>query len=278
MKKLFETQNVSSVTDALKHMIANILILLTAALTVIYAGACVYAYLMADSMIFPAPAKNYQDGPEIIKLKSDDGETISAYFLEAPGSEKLLFYSHGNGEDLGDIRPFLEEFQRRGISVLAYDYPGYGTSTGRPSETGVFNAAEAAYQYALSELNFSPQKIVLYGRSLGSGPSCWLAERYPVDGLVMDGAFTSTFRVMTHIKLLPWDIFDNLKRISKIDSRILLMHGKRDTTVPFSHALKNYDRAKKKEAEWVESGHNDLVEVMGEEYWKLVLRFIHGES
>ena len=259
-------------------MIANILILLTSALAVIYIGGCIYAYLVAHSMIFPVPWPSYKDGPDIIKLQSSDGESISAYYLEAPDAERLLLYSHGNGEDIGEIRPFLEEFRQRGISVFAYEYPGYGTSTGKPSEAGIFAAADASYQHITSELGFSADQVVLYGRSLGSGPSCWLAERYPVSGLILDGAFTSTFRVMTHVKLLPWDVFDNHKRIPKIDSPILFLHGKNDIVVPISHARKNYGRAKTKDAYWADAGHNDLVESMGDEYWKLVLGFIRGDS
>lgn len=255
-------------------MIANILILATASLSVSYIGICIYAYLVADSLIFPVPAPSYKDDSNILKLETADGESISAYYLEAPEAKQLLLYSHGNGEDIGEIRPLLEDFQERDVSIFAYDYPGYGTSTGQPSEAGIFAAADAAYAYVTSELGFSAEYITLYGRSLGSGPSCWLAQQYPVKGLILDGGFTSTFRVISQMKILHWDVFDNLKRIPEIDTRILFLHGKEDRIVPFSHAKKNYERAKNAEAYWANSGHNSLIETMGDDYWKLVLSFI----
>ena len=125
-------------------MIGNVLILMTAVFSVIYLGACAYAHLASDSMIFPVPLASYIDDDEFIKLKSVDGEVISAYFLEADKPGPVILYSHGNGEDIGYIRPLLEEFQKKGVSAFAYDYPGYGTSTGKPSEQGVYAAADAA--------------------------------------------------------------------------------------------------------------------------------------
>jgi len=257
-------------------MIGNVFILLVTALSVIYAGLCVYAYYISDSMIFPAPAASYEDGPDILKLESSTGDIISAYFLRAPDAKDVLLYSHGNGEDIGHIRPLLEEYQKRGISVLAYDYPGYGTSTGKPSEAGVFAAAEAAFLYLTNERNYAPEAITLYGRSLGSGPSCWLAERYPVSGLILDGAFSSTFRVMTGIKLLPFDKFDNLARLPKLECPVLIIHGKQDIVVPFSHALKNETVLKiPAETFWIETAnHNNLIETAGNRYWEVVLGFI----
>jgi abhydrolase domain-containing protein 17 len=257
-------------------MLGHIFILLMAAFSVIYAGICLYAYCVSDSMIFPVVPPSYQDGPEILKLESSDGELISAYYLAATDSQEVLLYSHGNGEDIGHIRPLLAEFQRRGVSVFAYDYPGYGTSTGQPSESGVFAAAQTALRYLTEEKGHAPGSITLYGPSLGSGPSCWLAVRHPVAGLILDGAFSSTFRVMTGIKILPFDKFDNLALLPQLDCPVLIIHGKQDIVVPFNHALKN-EQALRFDAEnlWIETAnHNNLIETAGEKYWKVVLGFI----
>ncbi|MFO8026250.1 MAG: alpha/beta hydrolase [Opitutales bacterium] len=257
-------------------MLVNILILLVAAFSAIYAGICLYAYYVSDSMIFPYPPASYADGPEILKLNASDGQIISATFLEAEGSGEVLLYSHGNGEDIGSIRPLLSEFRKRGVSVFAYDYPGYGTSTGQPSERGVYAAAKAAFLYLTEQKNYPPESITLYGRSLGSGPACWLAERYPVSGLILDGAFSSTFRVMTQVKLFPFDRFDNLAILPELDCPVLLIHGKKDVVIPFSHALKN-EAALKSPAKtlWIDTAnHNNLIEMAGERYWDTVLRFI----
>lgn len=259
-------------------MLGNVLILLLASFSLIYAGLCLYAYLVSDSMIFPKlGVASYADGPDILKLETSEGDTISAYLLEAAKSDRVLLYSHGNAEDLGQIRPLLGQFQQRGISVFAYDYPGYGTSTGRPSEHGLYAAAEAAFKYLTEKEGYAPGSVILYGRSLGSGPACWLAARYPVGGLILDGAFSSTFRVMTKVKLLPFDKFDNLARLPKLDCPVLLIHGKQDAVIPFDHALKN-EQALPFPAEtlWVEqASHNNLIETAGDSYWKVVQGFIN---
>lgn len=236
---------------------------------------------IADKLIFPKVPVSYEDGEDTLKLKTDEGAEITAMYLEAPDSQQLLIYSHGNGEDIGMVLDFLKEFQKRGISVLVYDYPGYGTSSHKPSESGVYAAADAVYKYATETLNFAPGQIVLYGYSLGSGPSCWLAERYPVNRIVLDGAFTSTFRVITRIKLFPIDKFDNLSRLKKIDCPVLLVHGKKDRIIPFWNAKKNWKVLRgEKQKLWVEdAGHTNLPEVAGPLYWNVVIPFIkqaHG--
>jgi hypothetical protein len=260
-------------------MIANISILLISTLCIVYAGGIVYAYTFSDKLIFPRFAPSYEDTEEILKLQSDDGESISALYLAANDAKHLLLYSHGNGEDLGEIRPLLEDFRSRGIAVFAYDYPGYGTSTGTASEVGVYAATEAAYRYVTQTLGYAPKAITLYGRSLGSGPSCYLAEHYPVGGLILDGAFSSTFRVMTRVKILPWDKFDNVARLPSIQCPTLLLHGTEDSTVPFAHALQNSAAIRGiKHTVWVEgAGHNDLIEQSGAAYWDTVLPFIQQE-
>lgn len=261
-----------------QRMLGNVLILLLASFSLVYAGLCLYAYLVSDSMIFPKlGAASYRDGPNILKLETSGGDTISAYFLEAAESDRVLLYSHGNAEDLGHIRPLLSQFQQRGVSVFAYDYPGYGTSTGRPSEYGLYAAAEAAFKHLTEKKGYAPESVTLYGRSLGSGPASWLAARYTVAGLILDGAFSSTFRVMTKVKLLPFDKFDNLALLPKLDCPVLLIHGKQDAVIPFDHALKNKQALPfPPETLWVErASHNNLIETAGDSYWNAVLKFIH---
>ena len=256
-------------------MILNSIALLCLILAVAYLGGMVFAYVVADKMIFPYVGSTYPDSEELIKLTSSDGERIAAYHLPNDSSPHLLLYSHGNGEDIGDLRSLLETFQSKGVAVFAYDYPGYGQSTGTPSEAGVYAAAEAAYVYATETLGYAPENITLYGRSLGSGPSCWLAQQYPVRGLILDGAFSSTFRVMTKVRILPWDRFNNLARLPSIKCPVLLLHGVQDRTVPFAHALQNQKAIQSQvETLWSETaGHNDLIEQLGSAYWDTVLSF-----
>lgn len=261
-------------------MIGNFSILLLYSLCIAYAGLNIYAMICANKMIFPAPPSSYQDDSQILKLQASDGKSISAYLLKNDNSNNLLIYSHGNNEDVGQIRPILEHFQQLGISILTYDYPAYGTSTGRASESGTYAAIEATFNYATESLGYPPERIILYGRSLGSGPSTWLAEQKGVAGLILEGAFTSTFRVMTGIKILLWDKFDNYARMPNIKCPILMIHGTDDRVVPITHAQKNWRQIKgNKQKLFVQgAGHGDLIEIAGDDYWNIVLSFIHGKQ
>lgn len=257
-------------------MIANLSILFTGCLLVAYAALNVYALVRADARIFPAPPSSYQENADIFRLNSTDGTDLAATYLPAKGKDHLLIYSHGNAEDIGSARPFLQRFQAKGISVLAYDYPGYGTSRGRPTEQGCYAAIKASYLHATESLGYRPDQIVLYGRSLGSGPTTWLASRRSVAGIILDGAFTSTFRVMTEIKLLPWDRFDNYRNLPKIQTPVLLIHGTNDDMIPLQHALKNWSRIQGPRVKlFVEgAGHSNVVESAGPRYWSTVTSFI----
>ena len=116
-------------------MIANVSILLIATLCILYAGINAYAALHSRKLIFPAPPSSYQDDASILKLQSSAGMSISAYYLKASNSDRILIYSHGNGEDIGMARPWLQNLQQKGISVFAYDYPGYGYNARSSSST-----------------------------------------------------------------------------------------------------------------------------------------------
>jgi len=126
-----------------------------------YLSVTVLAYLLSDRLIFQPPPSSYQDSPQIIKIPTPDGTMISAIHLAHPNPTMGLLYSHGNSEDMGDIRPLLDAWAAHGFSVFAYDYSGYGTSEGKPSESQVYQDIQTAYTYMLDELGIAPQKIIV---------------------------------------------------------------------------------------------------------------------
>lgn len=274
-------RNMQSSTATLKQMIANISILTIAALTIIYLCGMLFALLYADKMIFPYDRPHDQDLLGTVKLQSSHGDTISAvYYPTAKRSDHIVLYSHGNNHDLVEFLPILEDFQAHGYSILCYDYPGYGTSSGTASEASIYAAADAAYKYVTESLGYAPNAISLYGCSLGSGPATWLAQRYPVGRLIIEGGFTSTFRVMTKFKILPWDRFDNIARLPEVECPVLMIHAKQDEVIPFSHALQNFDAIRApKDSLWLESaGHNNVVEMGGKTYWNKISDFTQAAT
>ncbi|WP_242020717.1 alpha/beta hydrolase [Microcoleus sp. FACHB-1515] len=234
----------------------------------IYLCFALYVYFRADSMIFLPPPASYQDSPEIIKIPVSDRERISAIHLPNSQAKYTLLYSHGNAEDLGDIRSLLEELNRWGFNIFAYDYRGYGTSDGRPSERNAYVDVEAAYGYLTQQLRVPIDRVIAYGRSVGGGPAVDLATRHAIAGLVLENTFTSAFRVVVPFPLLPFDKFPNLSKIARVKSPVLVMHGTDDRTIPFSHGQQLYEAAPEPKMHlWVAgAGHNDFTIVAGDRH------------
>lgn len=242
-----------------------------------YLLLALFALLFANSLVFPAPPSGYSDSPDIIKFPYDkEGNAVSMLYLDNPGSRYLIFYQHGNGEDLQSILPRLQGLRRAGFAVLAWDYPGYGTSDGSPSERSILKVADLIWNAIPEQYGYRHDQVILYGRSVGSGPATWLANRYTAAGLILEGGFTSTFRVGVPVKLLPWDIFDNLSRIRDVRCPILILHGTDDETVPYTHGRTLYEAAPDpKHFTWVQGGrHNDLIEMYPDTYYSSLERFI----
>lgn len=156
-----------------------------------------------------------------------------------------ILYSHANAEDLGNIYPWCKFLSKMlGVNVFAYDYTGYGLATdqGDPSEDYCFADISAAFAYLTSVLQIPPPSIILYGRSLGSGPSCYLAARTaedgdPVGGLILHAPFLSVYRIVLESGCtLPGDRFPNVDFAPGIRSPALFIHGTKDSIVPFNHS------------------------------------------
>lgn len=243
----------------------------------VYLAIGICGYFFADSLLFRPFPPSYQDRQGIIKLKTGDNQQISALFLPNPAATHVLLYSHGNAEDLGDLRPMLGYLQKLGFAIFAYDYRGYGTSDGTPSEQNTYKDIDAAYRYLTKTLKLSPDKIIIYGRSVGGGPSTDLATRYPVAGLILESAFVSAFRVMTQIPLYPFDKFANLSKISSVHCPVLVIHGTNDSVIPFWHGQELFKQANQPKQFFAVEGadHNNIIKVAGESYAQSLDEFEH---
>ena len=159
--------------------------------------------------------------------------------------------------------------------MFAYDYEGYGTSEGSPSEKNAYKDADAAYEYLVGQLKVSPDKIIIHGRSVGGGLATYLASREKVAGLILESSFVTAFRTLTQIPLLPFDKFRNIDRIKNIKCPVLVIHGKADKIIPFWHGEKLFEAANEPKLKfWVDdAGHNDLVMMAGNSYWDTIKHF-----
>ncbi|HUN88019.1 MAG TPA: alpha/beta hydrolase [Terriglobales bacterium] len=240
----------------------------------------------SDSIIFQPQPPSYTDAAlsamlarsnpagRVVHLKSG-GTTIAAFYLPNPQTRYTLLFSHGNAEDIGQVMFFLQPFYDAGFSIMAYDYRGYGTSSGKPSEDGVYSDANATYDYVTQELHLPPNQIIAMGRSLGSAAAIHLAATRPVAGLIAEAPFLSAFRVLTRIQILPWDKFNNAREIRNVHVPVLIVHGSGDQVVPFWHGRRLYELAHEPKTFMpvLGAGHNDIVLLAGKKYIQALQTF-----
>jgi hypothetical protein len=127
----------------------------------------------------------------VLALTTEDGEQLSGWFIPAREPRATLLYLHGNGGNIGHRLDPIAVFNRLGLGVLIIDYRGYGDSTGRPGEEGTYEDALAAWRHLTETRGIPPQRIVLFGESLGGAVAAWLAARERPAGLVLYASFTS---------------------------------------------------------------------------------------
>lgn len=241
------------------------------ALAFAYAALTFYAWQYSDRLIFLPPPPTYPNNRDILRIPTPDGVTLAARHLPCPGARYTVVYSHGNAEDLGGVESRLQLLRDRlQVSVLAWDYPGYGRSGGDVGEPATRRAAHAVLAYVSGSLGVPADRVVLYGQSLGGGPAVELATGQPCRALVLESAFTSAFRVMTQVRLMPFDKFVNLEKMPRVKCPVLVIQGTADEMIPFSHGQKLFAAAPEpKRRLWVEGArHNDVLETAGEAYWQ----------
>lgn len=218
----------------------KLLLFISSIFSFIYGAFALYIFLFADGMIFLPPKASYNHQPaedsSAINIFTGDANVIAARYLHNPNSDYTILYSHGNASDIGTVSQILQALYDAGFSVLTYDYPGYGHSSGKPKESGAYNAAEVAYSYLTDSLDVPPEKIILHGQSLGGGISTYLAAKKPVAGLILESTFATAFQVKVPFRILPFEKFPSIRRIRNINCPLLLIHGTDDRTIPFSHS------------------------------------------
>lgn len=224
---------------------------------------------LISSLLFQPPPPTYIHPSRYFWLTNSYGARIPAFFAETPNAKVTILFSHGNAEDLGMIFDWFVDLARSlRVNVMAYDYSGYGKADGTVHEDNCYADIEAAYRYLREVRQLQPEQIVLYGRSLGSGPSCYLAsktarEGRSIAGVILQSPLLSAYRVAFNFRFtMAGDKFPNIDYAPAIRCPVFIVHGTQDEVVPFWHgqdlflALPQEWRAK---PFWVEgAGHNNI--------------------
>jgi pimeloyl-ACP methyl ester carboxylesterase len=265
---------------------------LVAGLVIAYVALAALAWLFQDRLAFPAPRARLPDPTrvgldrvEAIRLLMKDGTSLAGWFLPprdtalTPAKSPGLLWFYGNGENIAAIWPILKEFQPPGMSVLVVDYPGYGASEGRTTESGVYEAADLAYAELADRVD--PTRVFVYGRSLGSAVATHVAASHRVQGLVLESPFTNARDMgRRHYAFFPVFLMriglDNMDRIRRVHCPVLVFHGTADRLVPIDMG-RRVAAAAPGPVEFVTiagAGHNETYDIGGRAYRDKLWAFI----
>jgi len=218
-----------------------------------------------------------------IRIRRADARLLAAYDVrpldaEDDGGPVVIFF-HGNAGNIAYRAPLIEEFVRgTATRTVLPDYSGYGGSQGSPSEDEVCRDGLAVYEHLVAQ-GVAPERMVLYGESLGGAVALAVAAQRPIGGVVLQSSFSSLSSMA--LRLYPWlplsallarGAFPNAERIRELGVPLLVVHGTRDEIIPFAEGQRLY-RAAPAGAEWLAvegAGHNDFFEVAGEGYLRLL--------
>jgi hypothetical protein len=273
-------------------------------LRIVLGLALVYLVLLGlvwqfqERIAFPAPRAPVPDpkdvgisGGERIELVTKSGVRLAGWYLRPPSppspprpspSSSALLWFYGNGENIASIWPILRDFQPPGTALLVVDYPGYGGSAGRATESAIYEAADAAYEDLARRPGVDPARIFVYGRSLGTAAATYTATRHPTAGLILESPFTNAREMSRmHYRIFPGFILrlglDNLGRAPRIRCPLLVFHGTRDLLVS-PEMGRRVAQAAPGSVELVQiegAGHNETYDVGGRAYRDKLWSFVN---
>ena len=231
----------------------------------------------------PATAPAQSTGITRIMLETHFGRA-ETWFLAGEGSRPerrpVVLFFHGNGEIIDFLPAQVEGFRRMGMGVLLVEYPGYGRSEGRPSESSIAATAVAAYDAMVRREDVDPARVIAFGRSLGSGPASNLSRQRPLAALIFQSPFTSTLPFARRLLVpgfLVRDKYDNRTALASFPGPVLILHGRFDDVVPFAHGEELARIARNAHFVELACAHNDCPPDWPE-FWRILAEFLrmHG--
>ena len=258
-------------------------------------GAFLRQMSILDRLLIYFPEKGLESTPidagldyEDVFLTAADGTRVHGWHI--PGESRVtLLWLHGNA---GNISRRLDNIllmrERLGVGVFIIDYRGYGLSEGKPSESGLYMDADAAFDWLVSERGLDAEsEIVIFGRSLGAAVAVETAVRRKARGVMLESGFSSiadmggTGRAsaLSRLTLPLFEArYDSASKIGGLLSPVMVLHGDRDQTVPFEMSRRLYAAAPEPKTFYPipGAGHNDTVQAGGEAYIEALRAFVFG--
>ncbi len=213
---------------------------------------------------------------EDIWFSSADGTKLFGWYVEAAADRPVILWCHGNAGNIINRLDNLRALYRQGLSLFLFDYRGYGRSQGSPSEAGLYLDAVGAYDYTTRVRMIRPERIVIFGRSLGAAVAADLAAQKPAAGLILESCFPSIEAVAkAHYGGLPvhWLLgadFRLIDRLPQLSLPKLFIHGDKDDIIPIELGRQVFEAAKPPKSFLLVPGanHNDTYHVGGATYFQ----------
>ncbi len=229
----------------------------------------------------------YAGDAEQVWIASADGERIHGLYWSAPAERPTVLFFHGNAQSVFEWALVQQELAPLECGLLLIDYPGYGKSSGSPSEAGLFAAGRASLSWLADQQNTPASDVILFGKSLGGPVAVEVAQQVTVKGVVLESTFRSFPSAVSRvIPLLPADSliqterFEVISKVATIGAPLLVIHGTTDQLIPCEEGRQLYERAAEpKQLYLVEgAGHNDVSLVAQSEYAARLRRWLDEVS
>lgn len=256
-------------------------------LAVGYLAIALVVYFAQDSLVY-FPTHDIVATPAdagmaytAFTLRTTDGVDVVGWYVPSDRERGVILYCHGNGENVSHRVDLISRFNKLGLSVCAFDYRGYGLSTGTPSEKGTYLDAEAVWRYLVDERGVPASNIILFGHSLGGGVVTRLATTTTPRALILESTFTSMNdmgdKVLPFLptRLISRYRYDNVANVRRIHVPVLVLHSPDDTVIPYELGRRLFEAANEpKEFVTISGGHDDGYRVSGEAYTEAIDRFL----
>ena len=236
----------------------------------VYLGLCLVIFFLQERLLyFPDPRLIASPAAvdlefETVDITTEDDLRLSAWWIPAQQARGVLLFCHGNAGNISHRLESIRQFHQLGLSVLIFDYRGYGESQGKPSEQGTYRDVMAVWRYLTVKRRIPAESVVVFGRSLGAAVAAHLAARVAPGAVILESAFTSVPDMAA--RLYPWLPVRWLNRIEypvardiqTIQAPVLILHSPADEIIPYDMGRTLYGLAHEpKDFVELRGGHND---------------------
>ena len=239
---------------------------------IIYLFFGVLLFLLQRKIVFNVSGKPNKPlyyglkGVNELKIRTIDGINLLSWYCSARKGKPTLLYFHGNSFDIGERSYRIKRYIDCGWGVLLISWRGFSGNQGKPSEKNLYIDAKSALNWLETKALVKKTNTIVYGESLGTAVALEMGIHYSFKSIILEAPFTSIYDISKkRYKIYPFqflilDKFDNLSKINKVNSPILIISGKKDEVIPHNHSVKLFSKAnfQKKSLFIDEAMHNNL--------------------